>query len=340
MDRHAPLTPLSAQRGRARSPVFRAVFFGMVLALAVFFLGPTNSFGPDQPAEREMPPASADQLDAWLAVQESRFTDIRPGLQRQVVWNDVPGQRTPWSVVYIHGFTASRLETAPLAEEVARRLGANLYHTRLSGHGRSSDAMGEATVQDWLADTTEALAMGQRLGERVLIIGVSTGATLGTWLANRPEGQAVAGYVFISPNYGPKDKKAELINQPWGMKLALHLEGETRGRPSDQDAENLAWTQVYPTRALFPMMALVKRVRESDLSGFTSPLLVLYSEGDQTVDPQEIRALFPRIAATNKTLEVVDYSEARGQHVLAGDIRAPQATGRMVQRITDWALGL
>jgi len=327
------------QYGRAHSPQFRAGFFGLVLALAVFFLGPVNEFGPDQPAPREAPP-DVTQLNDWLARQESAYTDIRPGVQREVVWHGAVGQRTPWAVVYVHGFTASRLETAPLAEQVANALGANLYHTRLTGHGRTSAAMAEATVQDWLADVVEAVQMGERIGERVLLVGVSTGATLGTWVGNRPEGQRVAGYVFISPNYGPKDKQAELINQPWGMHLARWIEGDTRGQPSDNEAANRAWTQVYPTQALFPMMALVKHVRESDLSAFTAPLLVLYSEGDQTVDPREITALFPRIGSSRKTIEAVDYSEARGQHVLAGDLTAPQATPRMAQRIIDWAHGL
>jgi alpha-beta hydrolase superfamily lysophospholipase len=327
--------------GQARSPVVRAMFFGLVLALAVFFLGPANQFGPDQPAPREAPPAAVAELDAWLARQEAAVPDIREGLHKQVTWHGPPGERTEWAVVYVHGFTASRLETAPLALRVAQGLGANLFETRLTGHGRSDpQAMGEASVQDWLADTVEAVRIGQMLGERVLLIGVSTGATLGTWVAAREEGQGVAGYVFISPNYGPKDKKSELINQPWGMKLALYLEGEMRGEPAEREAENHAWTQIYPTRALFPMMALVKRVRESDLATFTAPVLMLYAEADQTVDPQEIRALFPRIGSANKTLEVVDYSEAPGQHVLAGDLRAPKATERMARRLIDWAQGL
>lgn len=329
----------SAAQRRKPSPTARAVLFGFVLALAVYFLGPKNAFGPDVPTAREVPPAIA-QLDDWLARSEAVYPDIRSGLQKQVMWHGVPGERTPWAVVYLHGFTASRLETAPLAETVARQLGANLFYTRLAGHGRTTEAMGEATVQDWLADAVEAVRVGERLGERVLVIGVSTGATLATWLGARSEGQGVAGYVMISPNYGPKDKKSELINQPWGRELALRLEGETRGQPAPIDAENHAWTQVYPTRALFPMMALVKQVRESDLSGLRAPVLALYSEGDQTVDPQEIKSLFPRIGAERKTLVAVDYSEAVGQHVLAGDLRASKATERMAAEVVQWAQGL
>jgi alpha-beta hydrolase superfamily lysophospholipase len=330
----------SKQWGRVMSPVRRAVLFGFVLALAVFFMGPRNDFGPDAPAPRDPPPAELARLDAWLSQAEAVYTDIRPGLAKGVVWHEAPGQRTPWAVVYLHGFTASRLETAPMAEQFAQRLGANLFHTRLAGHGRSSAAMGEPTVQDWLADTAEALRIGQLLGERVVVIGVSTGATLATWAATRPEGQAVTGYVLVSPNYGPKNKQSELINGPWGRQLALALEGDERGSVSPDAREAQAWTERYPTQALFPMMALVKQVRESDLSTFKAPVMVLYSEGDQTVDPEEIKALFPRIGAERKTLVAVDYSEAVGQHVLAGDIRAPKATPVMVDAMAQWAQAL
>lgn len=311
------------------------------LLLALVWAGPRNGFGPEMPTAREAPPAALAVLDSWLSEQEAVHPDIRPGLAKGVVWHGTPGQRTPWAVVYVHGYTASRLETAPLAERVAQGLGANLFHTRLTGHGRSGDAMGEASVQDWLADTLEAVRIGRQLGERVVVMGVSTGATLATWLATRPEGQAVAAYVFVSPNYGPKDKRSELINGPWGQQLALALEGENRGKPSSGDPrEDLGWTQRYPTKALFPMMALVQHVRESDLSAFQSPLLVLYAKGDQTVDPMETERLFPRVGSPIKALEEVTYSEAKGQHVLAGDIRAPKATQPMAERILAWVQGL
>ena len=60
--------------------------------------------------------------------------------------------QTQWAVVYIHGFSASRMETAPLADTIATALGANLFYARLAGHGRGGAAMGEPSVQDWLAD--------------------------------------------------------------------------------------------------------------------------------------------------------------------------------------------
>lgn len=324
------------QRGGMGQRLLLGLASVLLLLALLFALGPRNPYGPDVPADRALPPADLSQLDGWLAQSEAAYPDIRPGTAKGVVWHATPGTRTPWAVVYLHGYSATRLETAPLAERVAQQLGANLFHTRLTGHGRTGQAMGQATVQDWLADAVETVRIGRQLGDKVLVMGVSTGATLATWLATHPQGQGVNAYAFVSPNYGPKDKRSELINGPWGQQLALALEGDMRGETSSDPREEIAWTSRHATRALFPMMALVKHVRESDLSTFTAPVLVLYSQRDETVDPQETRQVFARMGSPKKVLEEVTYSEAKGQHVLAGDIRAPMATLPMAERMVTW----
>jgi esterase/lipase len=312
----------------------------LVLAGATFLAGPRNEFGATMPNPRPLPPDNILALDDWLKGSEAAYPDIKPGNAKGIAWNSSAKQRTPWAVVYLHGFSASRLETAPVTDLVAKTLGANAFHTRLTGHGRGGAAMGEATVQDWMADAIEAVRIGQTLGERVLVISCSTGSTLATWLALTPEGSQVAAHVFISPNFGPKDKRSELINGHWGQKIALALQGETRGWTPETPLEANAWTSRYPTRALFPMMAMVKSVRESDLSVFQTPLLVLYSESDETVDPIETQAAFTRIGAPLKSIEAVNYSKSKGQHVLAGAIKDPAAVAPMVESIVQWTLSL
>ena len=313
----------------------------LVLLVAGFFLGPRYDAGASTPAQREPPPQDIAALDDWLAAGEARQADIKPGNAKGIIWNGAAKQRTPWSIVYLHGFSASRGETAPLTDEVARALGANVFYTRLSGHGRSSAAaMGEASLQDWMADTLEAVRIGQTLGERVLLISCSTGSTLASWLATTPEGVRVAADVFISPNYGPKDKRAEIINGPWGMEIAQALQGEYTGASASNAREAQITTPRYPTRALHPMMAIVERARAADLSKFQTPVLVLYSENDQTVDPQETLTAFKRIGAPLKAIESVGYSKSKGQHVLAGETRDPQAVAPMAASIVKWVQAL
>lgn len=293
------------------------------------------------PTQRPTPPTDIAALANWIKTSEAAFADIRPGNAKAIIWAASPEERTPWAVVYLHGFAASRMETAPLAETVAKQLGANVFYTRLTGHGRANgEAMGEASVQNWMADTLEAVQIGQTLGERVLVISCSTGATLATWLGTSADAGRIAAHVFVSPNFGLKDKRSEIVNLPWGHKIALWLEGPTRSFIPGSEQEALAWTTSYPTKSIFPMMALVKSVRESDLSVFQTPVLVLYSERDQTVEPTETLAAFTRLGSARKSIEPVSYSKSAGQHVLAGAIKDPAAVQPMADGIVQWVKAL
>ena len=312
----------------------------IVLCVAAFFAGPVNDFGSSTPTTRMESPTDLSALDAWLEQSEASVGEVKPGTAKGIVWANAQKQKTPWSVVYVHGFSASRMETAPVADLVAKQLGANLFYTRLSGHGLPGEALGKVSVQDWMADTLEAVRIGKSLGDKVLVISCSTGSTLSTWLASTEQGKDVQAYVFISPNFGLKDKRSELINGHWGKQIATAITGPELKFPDVNEREAAAWTKSYPTAALFPMMALVKKVRESDVSTFKTPLLVLYSADDQTVDPLETKQIFDRMGSANKKLELVAYSKSSGQHVLAGDIRDPQATEPMVRTIVTWMQAL
>jgi alpha-beta hydrolase superfamily lysophospholipase len=313
----------------------------LALVLVIFLLGPRNEFGPNTPAPREAPPSDIAQLDGWLAKQESAYKDILPGAAKGIVWASERKEKTPWVVVNIHGFSASRNESMSVTDNVAKALGANRYETRLTGHGRGNGpAMGEPTPQDWLADVTEAVRIGHTLGDRVLVMGTSTGATLGTWLGAQPQSKDISAFVFISPNFAPRNPQAKIVNWPWGKQIAVLIGGETRSWKPRNDRVPTVWAHSYPMKAVFPMMALVKYVGEMDLSGFTSPVLMLYSEKDQVISPDEVRNAYARIPAPKKKLEAVDYSDDEIQHNLASDIVAPKAVAPMSDAIIKWVKSL
>jgi alpha-beta hydrolase superfamily lysophospholipase len=322
----------------------RRIALGMaVLVFAVilaFALGPRNSFGPDLPTPRAAPPAQLDQLDGWLKQTEAVYADLKPETAKSIVWASAQKQRTPWAIVYVHGFGASHLETDPVATMIAKQLGANLFQTRLSGHGRSGAAMAEPTAQDWLADVMEAARIGRTLGDRVLLIGCSTGATLGTWLGAGPNAGLVDAYAFISPNFGPRDKKSEVLNWPWGQQIGAATMGDTFSWTRPYKRLELIWTTSHPSSALYPMMALVKHVRDMDLSAFQAPVVMLYSERDEVIDPAEVKKAFARLASSAKTLEPVTYSTALTQHVLAGDATAPESSKQLAQFLINWVKSL
>ncbi|MFZ9477341.1 MAG: alpha/beta hydrolase [Steroidobacteraceae bacterium] len=297
-----------------------------VLLTLVFFAGPVYRMDETVPA---VPiPAAPAALETYLAASEQRHPDIVPGAEKTIVWAHADRRKTPLSIIYLHGFSASRQEVAPLCDELGAELGANVFYTRLAGHGRSPKAMGDVQGNEWLQDATEALAIGRELGERVIVVGTSTGGTLALWLAQRDR-ERIAALVLISPNLGPRGAGAELLAGPWGAQVLRVVMGpEHRWEPANA-AQARYWNWQYPSVALLPMMALVKNVRESPLESITTPTLVLYSPQDQVVEPGETERAFARLGAARKRLQAVTDSADRSSHVLAGDILAARDTARV-----------
>lgn len=310
------------------------VLAGVVAVLAaVFLLGPRVEVG--EPEAREAPPG-VEALDEWIAGQEARFADITPGAERTIVWADPSHKaKTPIALVYLHGFSATRAETAPMSDEVARALGANLYYARLTGHGRPGAALGEATAAAWLADALDALAIGARLGERVVVIGTSTGGTLAVWLAARPEAKGLlAALVLVSPNFGPKDGRSRMMLWPWGLQLAESILGTERSWEPANEGHGKFWTTRYPTRALLPMMALVELVEAVPPEAIEVPTLVVWSTHDPVLDVGAVER-FVAASKRREPLKVEDSIE-HADHVLAGDILAPSRTPRLAAAIVEF----
>jgi len=309
-------------------PLLQILLGFLLLLLIIFLLGPRVEVDTNVP-DISLP---AD-LDAYLAESESRYDDIIPGAEKQIVWAGAPGEKTPLSVIYLHGFSATRQEIAPLPEQLATELGANLFYTRFEGHGRSGPALAEATVNGWLTDATEAIEIGRRLGDEVIVLAVSTGAAAATWLAAQPAAADVHAFVLISPNFAPADPSSEILTWPWAEQIATALIGPERSWEGQNERHEQYWTNSYPTRALLPMMGLVKLARRQDPASLTQPVLIIYSPNDTVINPARVEELFPRIGAAEKELVAITDSQNPTSHVLAGDILARDDTARILDTI-------
>jgi len=273
-------------------------------------------------------------LEDRLASAEAGVPDLRPGEAKAIVWADptMPG-RTPVSLVYLHGFSADRHELDPLVADLAGAIGANVYYARLAGHGQDGAALGRATAEDWLADAAEAVDVGARIGNQVVLMGTSTGATLALWAASHPRAPgALAALVLISPNLGLRDRTSEVLLWPWGALVGRALLGEERCFEPRNEAQALHWTTCYPPRALVEMMSLVDFVRYRDLRGLRPSALVIYSRRDQVVDPAATERMIAALGARG-TAYVVDDSGDPEHHVIAGEIMSPGTTDRVRERI-------
>ena len=279
---------------------------------------------------------------AYLETSEAQVPALDPRVAKRVIWNDESEARTDWAVVYLHGYSATSEEIRPVPDKIAKALGANLFFTRFAGHGLDGAALGEATLDQWLNDMDEALEIGRRIGRRVLLIGTSTGATLATLSAMRGASlDGVAGFGFVSPNFGLRPKITKLLDWPkvdvWGPWIA----GKERGfEPQNADHETF-WTTKYPFKAVLPMVEAVRGVWAGDAGAIGLPAVILYSPDDRIVDPAKTLKLAGSWGG-EVTLIPVPHQDGMepDAHVIAGDVLSPGVTQRASDDIANWALAL
>lgn len=289
------------------------------------------------------PPEVGADAGAWLAAAEREAGAggaIIPGTEKRIRWyGGRDGRVTPYSIVYLHGFSATRQEIAPVGAMLADALGANLFETRLTGHGLSAAPLAGVRAEDWVADGAEALAVGARTGERIILMGTSTGATLALAMADQAAFDKVAALVLMSPNFYPRDGGARLLTWPGGPQLAALIVGETRTWTPANAAQARYWSTSYPLAAVVEMMRLVAHVRDSLPLTVSVPLLTFYSPNDSVVDVDEIGRSLSRITSPLKRTVLIERSGDPGNHVLAGDILAPANNRRVVDEIVRFVEG-
>ena len=282
------------------------------------------------------------ELDGWLAAGESKADaefGLVDGTEKRIVWNGEPGERTEYAVVYLHGFSASRVEIAPVPERVAGVLGANLFETRLTGHGRETARMEDIPAEAWLDDAAEALAIGAAIGRKVILIGASTGGTLAVALADHPLFDTVDSLVLISPNFGFDDPAADWLTRPFGPLLARAMIGEFRSFEPLNDAQERYWTTRYPTAALIEMLRPVEHADTRIAAVDTPRALLVYSPKDIVVSPTKYLAVFERLPVSEKARFEITETTDPAFHVLTGDVLSPVSVPTAVDRITQFVGG-
>jgi alpha-beta hydrolase superfamily lysophospholipase len=288
-----------------------AIMLAVCLVALAVLSGPLFPFTP-LPSDIADVVAKVPDVDLYLSRREAQHAEIKPGQAKIILWNDPAARsKTPLALVYIHGFSASRKDVAPVVETLAGALGANAFLTRLAAHGRTTPAeFAAVSAQDWLDDAREALAIGRRIGDRVILIGISTGALLATMAALEDNSPDIAALVLLSPNFALRAWRAKFISGPLGRVLARLIIGKEHSFQPDSSGHAHA--------------------RTIHLVALRIPILVIYTDRDVVVDTAAIQDRFDEVQGPPKL--IVDLPEA-SRHELTGDALAPQTVRPVVQRI-------
>ncbi len=318
--------------------VYLLLFFFSLLAMG-YLAGPKPeplNLKSDLPAI----PSNLAELDSFLLNKESKF-DLRSENEARIEWFGDSLHQTEWAIVYLHGFSASHPEGAPVHREIANKLGANLFLSRLSGHGYRRESLHDFTAESAWADAKEALAIGQKLGKKVLLMGTSTGCSYAINLAaSFPK--SVNALVNLSPNIRVKDPAAALLNGPWGLEIAHLVLGDKRRIVADTAAYALYWDTLYTVNALVELQHLLESTLvDSTFAKVKCPTLNLCfykneEEQDPVVSVDKIRWMHESLGSPKHKKRLVELADV-GDHVLANPIKSqdPEAVRAAIEKFLE-----
>ena len=290
----------------------------------------------DTPIDR--PPITRQLIENHIVMAERQIADIRPGLEKSITWAGKPHHRTRYAIVYIHGFSASKEELRPVPDLIAARLGANIFYSRLTGHGRTAEAMREATVSAWMQDLAEAFEIGTMIGDQVIIISCSTGGTLvAAGIADDVFSEELFSTVFFAPNFGLQDQMAQLLTWPLARYWAPFIGGEMQTNIPRNHLHARYWTTSYPTTSLIPMMQLIDMVDDAELRKSSVPALFYFSPDDKVVDTQKTENFIARWRGPKEIMRINgNDSEDELNHLITGQVVSPSQVKRAADAVINW----
>lgn len=303
----------------------RFIFVLAILYLA-YLLGPSPAT-PNYTTTVPVIPTAIDAIDGYVASLESRHK-VKPDNEARVVWaNDSAHAKTEYAIVYLHGFSASQEEGNPVHRNLAKQFGANLYLARLSSHGiDTTDALLNMTATSLWETAKEAYAIGKQLGEKVILMGTSTGGTLALQLAAAyPD---IAGLVLLSPNIAINDPNAWITNNPWGLQIARLVKGgKLNIVPNKTDEYKRYWNHEYRLEAVAELEELLETtMQKKTFEKIKQPLLTLYyykneKEQDPVVKVSAMKEMFEQVSTPISLKRMVPIPNA-GNHVLGSPIQS------------------
>lgn len=302
------------------SKTFKVSILIITVGVLGYLLGPKVA-APNMDETLPMVTSDLTLLENQLNNKERLTTNIRPDNEARIIWFDSIPRKTKYSIVYLHGWSASQEEGDPIHIQTAKRYGCNLYLPRFAGHGLVEDEpMLDLTADEVLDSAKEAIAIGKQLGEKVILMGTSTGGTLALHLAGGDPD--IAGLLLYSPNIEIYDPNAKLLTKPWGLQLAKLVKGgDYHEFDRDIDLKNQYWTTKYRLEALTHLQAMVDYTMTPEtFSEVKQPVFLGYfykndSIQDQVVSVPAMLEMYGQLGTSKSQKRKVAFPNA-GNHVM------------------------
>lgn len=262
------------------------------------------------------------ELQRCILDKEFSETNIKSNAHARIVWHNLESQlQTEYALVYLHGFTANHIEGHPIHIDIAKHFGMNAFLCRLDKHGTSADAFNDLTYQGLIDSARTSLAIGSKIGKKVILMGSSTGASLALHLAAHH--QEVAGLILYSPLIDFYDWRVRILKYHMLNGLVNRLAGSAYwiDKRDDIDPDQQIWYNCYPLKGVLELATFVRRYMVSnEFVRITQPLFTGYyyksrTKQDDIVSVKAIKSMIADVGTPPSKIRHHAFPTA-GNHVI------------------------
>ncbi len=303
-----------------------------LLLVIGYLMGPRPS-NPNYKKDMPVVPEQATALEEFIAGKES-LHKVKPDNEARIVWNnDSLKNKTEYAIVYLHGFSASQEEGDPVHRDIAKTFGCNLYLSRLAEHGLdTTEPMKRLTADKYWESTKEALAIGKQIGNKVILMGTSTGGTNALQLAAAYPND-IDALVLLSPNIEINDPNAWILNNPWGLQIATIVQGSRYIDSKDQrPVYKQYWYSHYRLESVVALQEMLETsMTKETFEKINEPTLLLYYYKDDVHQDSVVR-----VPAMKRMYDQLNTSKEKkrsiampntGDHVMGSTIKSKDVEG-------------
>ena len=274
-------------------------------------------------------------VESYIAEKEMLFQNTNPRAKKKIIWFDDTKVKTEYSIVYLHGSFATGVQQEDVLVKIAKRLEANLFISRLTGHGSGFESTKSIEAKNFLEDAAEAVAVGNQIGNKVILMGFSAGGT----------------FALMATKDQKLNKKIDhlVLVAPWTPKLTLPYFIAATGLffksqykfnfPRMFNLSNEEWGPFWVNEfhRTLPRQLWVAAFsgRKLKFQETTIPLLVFYEEKDKVVNAVGVKKIFEKWKGPKKIINNDTNLGGFNYHDIIGILNSPQ-DDLFVEGIKNW----
>lgn len=267
------------------------------------------------------------KLDSIVTNQENQLNNVYEECKASIVWHpDFKFKKSNIAIVYLHGFGASNREGNPIVNKLAKDFNANVYQSRLAGHGfKDVSGFKSLTPKKYIASAKKALEIGKKIGKKVILVSTSTGGTLSLYLASKDKD--ISSLILYSPFIDVIDKRMMAILTPEGKKqMIAKYGGETfeQERPKEQLP---FWSTKYHINGYIALLQMLQNTMiKETFSQVNCPVFLGYyykdeEHQDKVVSVNAMKEMFKVLGTKQEKKEQVAFPHVNN-HVIGCDLRS------------------